>query len=164
MFNHQVNPLYRNCWSYKWHEILGIKLKITLAVSPIQTIVFAVDIKIKKSFFTKPASFCLFSFFSHYKNKCSTNLTIIDESIDCVLGSWTWDYRMEGSDESTELWRHQKNLIFHKIYQKFSLHQTPTQYLRESRNSVKRLTLQNLKYSKSCPQQKDSKEAAAEAT
>ena len=112
MFNHQVNPLYRNCWSYKWHEILGIKLKITLAVSPIQTIVFAVDIKIKKSFFTKPASFCLFSFFSHYKNKCSTNLTIIDESIDCVLGSWTWDYRMEGSDESTELWRHQKKFSF----------------------------------------------------
>ena len=31
---------------------------------------------------------------------------IIDESIDGVLGTWTRGSRMEGADESTELWRH----------------------------------------------------------
>ena len=48
-----------------------------------------------------PASFCLFSFFSH--DKYSTNLAINDRSVDGVLGSRTWDSRMEGADESTEL-------------------------------------------------------------
>ena len=60
-----------------------------------------------KSFFYKngpnPASFCLFSFFSH--DKYSTN-TINEKSIDGVLGTWTQGGRMVGADESTELWRH----------------------------------------------------------
>ena len=50
--------------------------------------------------------FCLFSFFSQYKDKYSTNLTKDDKSIDGVLGSQTWGGRMDGADESTELWRH----------------------------------------------------------
>ena len=28
------------------------------------------------------------------------------KSVDGVLGTQTWDGRMEGADESTELWRH----------------------------------------------------------
>ena len=51
-----------------------------------------------------PASFCLFSLFSH--NKYSTNLTINDKSIDNVLGNRTQGGRMVGADKSTELWRH----------------------------------------------------------
>ena len=53
---------------------------------------------------SNPASFCLFSFFSH--DKYSTNLTINDKSIDSVLGTRTQGGRMVGTDESTELWRH----------------------------------------------------------
>ena len=48
-----------------------------------------------------PASFCLFSFYSH--DKYSTNLTIDDTSLDGVLGTQTW-----GADEFTKLWRHLK--------------------------------------------------------
>ena len=43
-----------------------------------------------------PASFCLFSFFSH--DKYSTNLTVDDKSIDGLLGTRT----RGGADESTE--------------------------------------------------------------
>ena len=50
-----------------------------------------------------PASFCLFSFFSH--DKYSTN-TINDKSIDGVLGTRTRGGRMAGANESTELWQH----------------------------------------------------------
>ena len=53
-----------------------------------------------------PASFCLFSFFSH--GKYSTNLTINDRSIDGVLGTQTWGGRIVGADESPELWRQPK--------------------------------------------------------
>ena len=61
---------------------------------------------ITKCFFKNgpnPASFCLFSFFSH--DKYSTN-TINDKSIDGVLGTQTQGGRMVGANESTELWRH----------------------------------------------------------
>ena len=34
------------------------------------------------------------------------NLTIIDKSVDGVLGTRTRGGRMDGSDESTEQWRH----------------------------------------------------------
>ena len=37
-------------------------------------------------------------------DKYSTNLTIIDKSIDDMLGSRTQGGRMEGTDKSTELW------------------------------------------------------------
>ena len=50
-----------------------------------------------------PASFCLFSFFSH--EKYSTN-TKNDKSVDGVLGTITWGSMMVGADESTELWQH----------------------------------------------------------
>ena len=50
-----------------------------------------------------PASFCLFSFFSH--DKYSTN-TINEKSVDGVLGTQTRSGRMVGADESTELWPH----------------------------------------------------------
>ena len=53
-----------------------------------------------------PASFCLFSFFSH--DKYSTTLTIDNKSIDGVLGTRTWGSRMIGTDKSTELWWHPK--------------------------------------------------------
>ena len=47
-----------------------------------------------------PASFCLFSYFSHY-NFNNTNW----KSIDGVLGIRTHGHRMLGADKSTELWR-----------------------------------------------------------
>ena len=37
-------------------------------------------------------------------DKFSTNLTINDKSVDGMLGSQTRGGRMEGADESTELW------------------------------------------------------------
>ena len=50
-----------------------------------------------------PASFCLFSFFSHDKY---SRKSINYKSIDGVLGTRTRGNRMAGSDESTELWQH----------------------------------------------------------
>ena len=36
--------------------------------------------------------------------------------LDCVLGIRTWDHRMEGANESTELWRHPtKKLCFNQV-------------------------------------------------
>ena len=59
----------------------------------------------EKEFFLKsgpnPASFCLFSFFSH--DKYSTNLTINYKSVDGVLGTQTQGSRMVGADGFTEL-------------------------------------------------------------
>ena len=55
-------------------------------------------------YWPKPASFCLFSFFSY--DKYSTNLTINDKNIYGVLGTRTQGGRMVGADESTELWWH----------------------------------------------------------
>ena len=55
----------------------------------------------------KPGYFLfIFVLFSHCMYKCSTNLTIIEKSIDGMLGSGTRVGRMEGADESTELLRH----------------------------------------------------------
>ena len=34
-----------------------------------------------------------------------------DKSIDGVLGTRTWGSRLVGTDESTELWRHLKNVL-----------------------------------------------------
>ena len=53
-----------------------------------------------------PASFCLFSFFSH--DKYRTNFTINGKSTDGVLGTQTQGGRMVsvGADKSAELWRH----------------------------------------------------------
>ena len=48
----------------------------------------------------------LFCSFSHCMDKYSTNLTNNDKSIDGMLGSRTRGGRMEGADESTELWWH----------------------------------------------------------
>ena len=48
-----------------------------------------------------PASFCLFSSSLH-----DTNQIYMDKSIDGMLGTRTRGGRMEGIDESTELWRH----------------------------------------------------------
>ena len=53
----------------------------------------------------------IFILFSHRMDKYGTNLTIIDKSIDGVLGSRTQVGRMEGTDESTELWRHPTLII-----------------------------------------------------
>ena len=50
------------------------------------------------------ASFFLFSFLSQCKYKYCTNLTINDKSIDGVLGTQIQGVRIEGTDESTELW------------------------------------------------------------
>ena len=55
----------------------------------------------------KPGLFLLiFILFSHHMDKYSTNLTINEKSIDGMLGSQTQGSRMEGADESTELWQH----------------------------------------------------------
>jgi len=54
---------------------------------------------------TRPLFLFIFVLFSHRVDKYSTNLTIIEKSIDGMLGSWTRGSRMEGADESTELWR-----------------------------------------------------------
>ena len=48
----------------------------------------------------------LFVLFSDRMDKYSTNLTINEKSVDGMLGSRTRGGRMEGADESTELWRH----------------------------------------------------------
>ena len=56
---------------------------------------------------SNPASFLfIFVLFSHRMDKSSTNLTIIEKSVDGMLGSRTWGGRMEGADKSTELWWH----------------------------------------------------------
>ena len=41
----------------------------------------------------------LFSFFSQFKGKYKTKLTIKDKSIDGVLGTWTQGGMLEGADE-----------------------------------------------------------------
>ena len=46
-----------------------------------------------------PASFCLSSSFPHKTNQDR-------KSIDGLLGTWTRGARMEGTNESTELWWH----------------------------------------------------------
>ena len=55
-----------------------------------------------------PASFSLFSFFSHSDSneKCSIWTIYIEKSVDGELRTQTRVGRMEGADESTELWRH----------------------------------------------------------
>ena len=47
-----------------------------------------------------PVSFGLFSSFSTWHKSIQ-----IDKSIDGLLGTWIHGGRMEGADESTELWR-----------------------------------------------------------
>ena len=60
-----------------------------------------------------PASFLfIFVLFSHCMDKYSTNLTIIEKSVDGMLGSRTRGGRMEGTDESTEQWRHPTPKLF----------------------------------------------------
>ena len=53
---------------------------------------------------SNPTSICSFSFFSI--EKCSTNYTVNDKSIDGVLGTQTQGVKMVGADKSTELWRY----------------------------------------------------------
>ena len=60
-----------------------------------------------------PASFCLFSFFSHAKY--SINLTINYKSIDGVLGTRPQGSRIVGTDEFTELWRPPKRSKFYHM-------------------------------------------------
>ena len=48
------------------------------------------------------ASFCLFSSFCRSNDKYST--IEYGKGLDGVLGIWTQNHRMEGADESTELW------------------------------------------------------------
>ena len=50
--------------------------------------------------------FLHYSSFSQCKHKYKTNLTINYNRVDRVLGTRTWGSRMEGADESTELWWH----------------------------------------------------------
>ena len=61
----------------------------------------------ESSFFKKgpiPASFCLFSFFSHSNSSDKYTLRI-EKSLDGVHGTWTRSSRIKSADESTELWR-----------------------------------------------------------
>ena len=50
-------------------------------------------------------------YFRFLQDKCSTNLTINDESIDGVLGIQTRESRMVGTNKSTKLWRHPSVLL-----------------------------------------------------
>ena len=59
-----------------------------------------------------PASFRLFSFFSH--DKSITNSTN-DKSVDGVLGTQTWGSRMVGANDSIELWRHPHRSFFNGV-------------------------------------------------
>ena len=53
----------------------------------------------------KPGLFLFhFVLFSHCKDKYSINLTINEKSVEGVLGSRTRGGRMEGADESIEIW------------------------------------------------------------
>ena len=54
----------------------------------------------------RPLFWFIFVLFSHGMDKYSTNLTINEKSVDGTLGSQTRGGRMEGADESTELWQH----------------------------------------------------------
>ena len=67
-----------------------------------------------ETFFKKWAKVGLFLFisflFSHCIDKYSTDLTINDKIIDVVLGSRTLGGMIEGTDKSSELWRHPKKL------------------------------------------------------
>ena len=65
---------------------------------------FSVHRFFNKKNWTNPASTFLTSH--------GTNLTINDKSVDGVLGSRTLGGRMEGADESTEVWRHRKGTSF----------------------------------------------------
>ena len=65
---------------------------------------FSVHRFFNKKNWTNPASTFLTSH--------DTNLTINDKSVDGVLGSRTLGGRMEGADESTEVWRHRKGTSF----------------------------------------------------
>ena len=49
------------------------------------------------------SSLFIFVLFSHRTDKYSTNLTIIEKSIDGMLGRRTRGSSMDGADESTEL-------------------------------------------------------------
>ena len=53
----------------------------------------------------KLASFCLFPSFSQHNDKYMKDFTINRRSIDGVLRIQTWDHRMVGADQYTELWR-----------------------------------------------------------
>ena len=48
---------------------------------------------------------CLLSSFPHYK------IQYIDVRVDGVLGTRTQGGKMEGADESAELWRHPNNIV-----------------------------------------------------
>ena len=51
---------------------------------------------------SRPLFLFIFILLSHRKDKYSTNLTIIEKSIDGMHGSQTQGGMMEGADESTE--------------------------------------------------------------
>ena len=92
------------------------KLNFELLHNPFQTISF---FKFSETFYKpntykkwartenkqKRGRFCLFSFFSQCKDKHSTNLPLNDKIIDGGLGTRTGGGRMEGADESTDIWR-----------------------------------------------------------
>ena len=50
--------------------------------------------------------FLYFCSFLTMQDRYSTHLTVNDKSIDGMLGSQTRGSRMEGADESNEIWRH----------------------------------------------------------
>ena len=64
------------------------------------------------TFFLKMANrslfFRLFASFQHVTIQIQ-----IEKSVDGVLGIWTQGSRMEGANESTELWRHPKEFNFY---------------------------------------------------
>ena len=60
-----------------------------------------------------PASLLfIFTYFHNAKTNIGTNLTINDKSRDGVVETRTRGGRMEGTDESTELWRHPENKTY----------------------------------------------------
>ena len=66
----------------------------------------------------KPGLFLVIFILFTMQDKYSTNLTINDKSINGMLGSQTQGSRMEGADESTELWwhpKHSKDSLWHRL-------------------------------------------------
>ena len=61
-----------------------------------------------------PATFCLFSFFSHSNsnNKYTIWTIQIEKSVDGVLGTQTQGGRIDGADKSTELWQNPYSIFF----------------------------------------------------
>ena len=68
-------------------------------------------------FFKRNQIRSLFVYFRSFHMTNEAQIDYNDKSIDGELGSWTYGGRMEGADESFELWRHPGVLILYCSFQ-----------------------------------------------